>query len=144
MSAMPATRRALLAVAALALLAAAGCTQGSQPRPHANSGSGQPSSGTAVGGGTSGVRWHACAGSNASLRCGSLKVPLDYAKPSGRTITLALSEVLATAPPAKRQGILLVNPGGPGGSGLGLASFLPQGPTSALVAKYLPLRLHPP
>ena len=126
----------MLAVAALALLAAAGCTQGSQPRPRASSGNGQPSSGTAVGGGTSGVRWHACAGSNASLRCGSLKVPLDYAKPSGRTITLALSEVPATAPPAKRQGILLVNPGGPGGSGLGLASFVAQGLNSAVAARY--------
>jgi pimeloyl-ACP methyl ester carboxylesterase len=133
---MTAVRRVLLAVAALALLAAAGCTQGSPSQPGGGSQSGQASGGPVASGGTPGVRWHACAGSNASMRCGRLKVPLDYARPSGRTITLALSEVPATAPPAKRQGILLVNPGGPGGSGIGLASFVAQGLNSAVAARY--------
>ncbi len=48
-------------------------------------------------------------------------MPLDYAHPGGRTITLALNEIPATAPAGQRLGPLLVNPGGPGGSGLGLA-----------------------
>jgi len=63
-------------------------------------------------------------------------VPLDYAHPTGRKITLALTEVPATAPASKQQGILLVNPGGPGGSGTGLASFVAQGLAPSVAAEY--------
>jgi pimeloyl-ACP methyl ester carboxylesterase len=44
-------------------------------------------------------------------------VPLDYRKPRGRTIEIAISR-LASQDPAKRRGILVTNPGGPGGPGL--------------------------
>ena len=54
----------------------------------------------------------------------------------GRKITLALSEVPATAPPSKRQGIMLVNPGGPGGSGLNLAAFVADGLDPNVAAEY--------
>lgn len=54
--------------------------------------------------------------------CGFLTVPLDHSRPSGRTITLALSRVKHTVPAAAYQGVMLVNPGGPGGSGLPLAA----------------------
>ena len=128
-------RRSLLAVTALALLAA-GCTQGSQQPSPGKHHSGFAGGGPVVGARPGSVRWHACGSSLASLRCASLKVPLDYAKPSGRTITLALSEVPATAAPSKRRGILLVNPGGPGGSGLSLASFVAQGLSHAVAARY--------
>jgi len=63
-------------------------------------------------------------------------VPLDYRKPDGTKLTLALSEVPATAPPAKRQGILLVNPGGPGASGLSMAAFVAAGLTPAVASEY--------
>ncbi|WP_052770410.1 alpha/beta hydrolase [Streptomyces sp. CNQ-509] len=78
---------------------------------------------TTAGGGLSRVAWADC-GTEATprLQCGSLKVPLDYDRPRGRTITLALNRVPHTA--ARSQGPLLVNPGGPGGSGLGLAEFV--------------------
>ena len=66
--------------------------------------------------------WQPCTVSGASMQCASLAVPLDYARPSGRKITLALSMVPATAPQAERQGDLLVNPGGPGGTGRYLAA----------------------
>ncbi|HYK31434.1 MAG TPA: hypothetical protein VEV63_05700, partial [Streptosporangiaceae bacterium] len=99
------------ALAALVLLAVAGCGPGS----HAKSG-GHGSSGGQAGPGTSStVHWQACP-SGGHLRCGRIKVPLNYRDPSGRKITLALTEVPATAPASRRQGVLLVNPGGPGGS----------------------------
>jgi pimeloyl-ACP methyl ester carboxylesterase len=63
-------------------------------------------------------------------------VPLDYSKPDGTKITLALSEVPATAPPARRQGILLVNPGGPGASGLSMAAFVASGLAPAVASEY--------
>ncbi len=134
-------RRGLFAAAVVALLAIAGCTQSSPPQPSGNQGSGSGGSGGSGSSGETGgtghrasIRWHSCGGSG--LRCATLRVPLNYANPSGRSITLALSEVPATAPPAQRLGIMLVNPGGPGGSGLSLASFVAQGLDPVVAARY--------
>ncbi len=77
-----------------------------------------------------------CAGGDGQLRCASLQVPLDYRHPGGRKISIALSEVPATAPPSKRQGVLLVNPGGPGASGLGLAEQVAGGLDPSVAAEY--------
>jgi pimeloyl-ACP methyl ester carboxylesterase len=122
------------AVAAVAVAIAggiAGCTAGSSPGSTAAP---VTSSGPATAGAK--LSWHACNNQGAQLRCASLKVPLDYAHPGGRKITLALSEVPATAPASKRQGIMLVNPGGPGGSGLNLAAFVADGLDPNVAAKY--------
>ncbi len=65
----------------------------------------------------------------AGARCGLLTVPLDYAKPNGAKIKIALSEIKHKTPDAASQGIMLVNPGGPGGSGLTLSrlqAFVPK------------------
>lgn len=75
------------------------------------------------------VAWAACpadvteATAPTTLQCGTVQVPLDYANPSGTQIDLFISR-LASSNPAKRRGILLLNPGGPGGSGLDLAAVL--------------------
>lgn len=50
------------------------------------------------------------------LECGQLSVPVDYAHPRGAR--LALATVRARALTSRRRGILFVNPGGPGGSGV--------------------------
>ncbi|MGW6984585.1 alpha/beta hydrolase [Streptomyces sp. NPDC054932] len=64
--------------------------------------------------------WHRCSTEQpASYECATLKVPLDYRRPDGRTIDLAISR-LKSENPAKRHGAMLLNPGGPGGSGLDL------------------------
>jgi pimeloyl-ACP methyl ester carboxylesterase len=70
------------------------------------------------------------------MRCASLQVPLDYRHPAGRKITLAVSEMPATAPAAQQQGYLLVNPGGPGASGLSLAADVAAGLDPAVAAEY--------
>ncbi len=51
------------------------------------------------------------------IECARLTVPLDYARPQGRTITLGLLRRPAGAP-HERIGSLVVNPGGPGASGM--------------------------
>ncbi|MEW1928102.1 alpha/beta hydrolase [Streptomyces sp. NPDC088360] len=62
--------------------------------------------------------WGKCgAGTPAALRCATLKVPLDYRDPGGKKIDIAISR-LKTSAPGKRHGVLLSNPGGPGGPGL--------------------------
>lgn len=55
------------------------------------------------------------------LECATVAVPLDYDKPDGRTIDVMISR-LASQDPSKRRGVLLLNPGGPGGAGLSLPS----------------------
>ncbi|MEU5042332.1 alpha/beta hydrolase [Streptomyces griseorubiginosus] len=81
------------------------------------------------------VSWKKCGTENyPTLQCGSVKVPLDYAHPKGRQITLALSRVPHTA--KKYQGPLLVNPGGPGGSGLTLAGFVAGSLPKAVASQY--------
>ncbi|MGW5364145.1 alpha/beta hydrolase [Actinopolymorpha pittospori] len=53
------------------------------------------------------------------MECTTVTVPLDYTKPDGATIDIAVSR-LAIGNPAKRRGVLLTNPGGPGGPGLSM------------------------
>lgn len=55
--------------------------------------------------------WQACG----DLECATLVVPMDYADPDGETIELAVSRSRATG---DRIGSLLINPGGPGSSGV--------------------------
>ncbi|HYM96259.1 MAG TPA: alpha/beta hydrolase [Candidatus Sulfotelmatobacter sp.] len=60
------------------------------------------------------ISWTAC---NSGFQCGTLAVPLDYAHPDGRKISLALIRKPATDS-AQRIGSLLINFGGPGESGV--------------------------
>jgi pimeloyl-ACP methyl ester carboxylesterase len=57
------------------------------------------------------------------LDCATVQVPLDYAEPDGEQIDLMISR-MASTDPEKRRGILLLNPGGPSGSGLTLSTVL--------------------
>ena len=53
-----------------------------------------------------------------SLECGTVTVPLDHDEPGGRTLDIALVRAPASGPPQERLGSLVVNPGGPGASGV--------------------------
>ena len=68
------------------------------------------------------VAWTACQGAAgpSGFECATLRVPLDYANPRGATIGIALDRRRATG---TRTGSLLVDPGGPGASGV---DFLPS------------------
>ena len=64
----------------------------------------------------SGVAWNAC---GSGLECGTVAVPLDYAHPTQASIAIALIRKPATSA-SRRIGSLLLNPGGPGVSGIDL------------------------
>ncbi|MCX5122089.1 alpha/beta hydrolase [Micromonospora sp. NBC_00362] len=51
------------------------------------------------------------------LQCSTVRVPVDYGNPSAGSVDIAVSRLAATNPSARR-GVLLANPGGPGGVGL--------------------------
>ena len=53
-------------------------------------------------------------------QCAKLTVPIDYSHPDGETLKLEVLKVPA-AGPSERIGSLVVNPGGPGGSGVDYA-----------------------
>ena len=74
-----------------------------------------------------GLEWGACPADVTApgLRCATLEVPLDYRKPDGTRIQVVISR-LASTNPAARRGVLLTNPGGPGGPGLDLPAALAQ------------------
>lgn len=58
-----------------------------------------------------------------TFQCARLEVPLDYAQPQGRTARIGLLRRPADNPP-ERVGSLIVNPGGPGISGMGAVATL--------------------
>ncbi|MFJ8691967.1 alpha/beta hydrolase [Streptomyces roseolilacinus] len=75
-------------------------------------------------------QWKRCdADTPAEFECATIEVPLDYRAPGGDRIELAISRIRSTAPD-KRRGVLLSNPGGPGGQGLymplGMQENLPE------------------
>ncbi len=55
------------------------------------------------------------------FECGRLEVPLDYDDPEGETMQIAVLRLPAQGEPSQRIGSLVINPGGPGGSGMQVA-----------------------
>src|SRR5690606_19794647 len=75
-----------------------------------------------------GIDWGACEVTGPddpmnNAQCAQVEVPLDYRKPNGRKISIAVSRFRHTDE-KNYQGVLFVNPGGPGGSGLAYAPAL--------------------
>ncbi|MCK2244753.1 MULTISPECIES: alpha/beta hydrolase [unclassified Crossiella] len=62
------------------------------------------------------VNWQPCPGAP-TVDCGSVEVPVDWANPAGEKIQIGLARRKAKDP-AKRIGAVLMDPGGPGGSGV--------------------------
>ncbi len=125
------------------LLALTACTSSDSaavtgPSPVATSAQAAPSEGAIIPVHST-LDWHSCSGQLAAdgvPDCTMLSVPLNYADPGGRHISLALDMVPATAPQSQQQGVMLVNPGGPGGDGLPLTAEVAQGITSSVAADY--------
>lgn len=122
-----------MALSAVAVLAV-GCSMSEPTATPENSGaSDSSSSASAVGPIPSGLEtfytqtleWESCDRYNtdgselgSAVECAMVTVPLDYADPEGRTIEVAISRTKATG---EKIGSVLMNPGGPGSSGLYLA-----------------------
>ena len=67
------------------------------------------------------LSWSDCG----QLQCATLVVPLDWSKPEGDTLNLAVSRRPSSG---RSQGSVLVNPGGPGGSGVETVEWVFQEP----------------
>ncbi|WP_170223124.1 alpha/beta hydrolase [Nonomuraea turkmeniaca] len=124
-------RRRRLAVIGMSLIAAV--LMAMLPTPPAFAGEAAEPDTTALAGplARQQITWEPCglgsvtAEQEAALRlaCATVTVPRDWHDPKdGHTLQVRISRTVATG--ADRKGILLVNPGGPGGSGLSLAPYV--------------------
>lgn len=83
-----------------------------------------------------GLSWTPCEGpAGQSRECATLPVPLDYADPTGPTIDLALARIPARGP-GPSEGAILVDPGGPGISGVDEILTLPSQLSDAVEDRY--------
>ncbi|MDO5618036.1 alpha/beta hydrolase [Kocuria sp.] len=57
------------------------------------------------------------------LECADLTVPVDYAQPDRETTTVVLARLASSS--SSPRGSLIMNPGGPGGSGVDLMQYAP-------------------
>lgn len=76
------------------------------------------------------LTWEKC---RKKFVCSELVVPLDYSKPTGETLSIAVLRVPASG---DRLGSLVVNPGGPGASGLDYAEGFDYSFGEALHERY--------
>ncbi len=122
------SRRSLVLVTAVAIVAAACSVSGSRRQATGSTPTTATGSTSSTGPSTTSpdvttstptpdsLRWTDCDG---SYQCATLRVPLDYARPDGPKLSLAIARRQATNT-GERIGSLLINPGGPGGSAIEL------------------------
>ncbi|GAQ55862.1 alpha/beta hydrolase [Streptomyces acidiscabies] len=122
------------ALGAVVALVVAGCGSGSKEK--ADDGGKAPASDAPPASGLptrltgQKLDWRRCTGSSApggAWQCATMKAPLDWSKPKGRMIDVALVRTKSSGSADERIGSLLFNFGGPGGSGVdSLPSFAPD------------------
>jgi len=119
---------------ARAASAAVGTSTTTGTAPGLTTGTASPP-GSAPGSGTETLAWRSCGGDLAGLglQCATLQVPLDYGDPHGPMIGIALDRLPATG---RRIGSLLINPGGPGASGIEFLPGVTPGLSSALKSRF--------
>ena len=79
------------------------------------------------------VNWAPCK-DKPQMQCANVGVPLDYKKPGGKAITVAMAKLPAKG--GKPIGSLFVNPGGPGESGIDLVSRADKSFSKDVIDKY--------
>ncbi|HEY6791144.1 MAG TPA: alpha/beta hydrolase [Trebonia sp.] len=104
----------LIALIVAVVVVAAGCT-GSSPDPAGAAAASRPHPTTLAGYYAQTLAWAPC---DKGFQCARLYVPFDYARPAGPAFSLPVIKLPASGPAKQRIGALVVNPGGPGGSGV--------------------------
>jgi pimeloyl-ACP methyl ester carboxylesterase len=125
----PAARTARLAAVAAALTLAAGLLAGCAGGTASTA---QPAPTTLAGYDAQHLDWTSC---DNGFECAHLLVPFNYEQPDGRRFTLPVIK-LPAADPSRRIGALVVNPGGPGGSGVQYALAARSELPAAVLARF--------
>lgn len=130
------SRRTAAVLAAAALLATACSAKGDADPSGGSSPAGDPAAGRNAPSAALApfynqkITWTAC---RQGFECGKIEVPLDYANPGGERIRISVIRL-----PAKgdRIGSILLNPGGPGGSGIEYARAAKSVLTPAVLSRF--------
>ena len=135
----PRPRTTTVALTALLALSLAGCVAPKTQTTPTEPPSPTASADTHAGEGTTGqgidalyeqqITWEPCE----DFECATVVAPLDWEEPEKGTIELAVNRSTATGDVDSRIGSLLINPGGPGGSGTGFLGYAVQTVISAPV-----------
>ncbi|MDN4472073.1 alpha/beta hydrolase [Demequina zhanjiangensis] len=130
------SRRHWVALAAVSALALAACSPGdlfggdsSSPSENGAPSSSAPADASAYYEQT--LDWSSCG----DFECANVEVPLDWTDPGGESIEIAINRAPATSSDA-RVGSLLINPGGPGGSGLDFLEYFTSYYGDSVAAAY--------
>ena len=126
----PVVRRPRLAAVAAALTLAAGLIAGCAGGTASSAP--QPAPATLAGYYGQQLDWTSC---DNGFECAHLLVPFNYDQPDGRRFTLPVIK-LAAADPSRRIGALVINPGGPGGSGVQYALAARSELPAAVLARF--------
>lgn len=76
------------------------------------------------------LAWQPCGG----LQCADLKVPRDYANPAAGDLAIAVSRARSKA--STPLGSIVINPGGPGGSGTDFTEYAATGIMPSVASRY--------
>ncbi len=115
------SRPLVVAIAAMAIatpLLAAPASAGPSPHSEATSAATTPAE-------PSSISWGRCPTPVlhiSRMQCTTVRSPLDPSQADGATVSLAVSRIRHTSSAAKYRGVILLNPGGPGGAGLSMPS----------------------
>jgi pimeloyl-ACP methyl ester carboxylesterase len=137
-------RRAAVVVLAVVALTVSGCVSPTTRWSSPTSGAGSSAPASAPAGAP--VSWQSCpevakaalgkTPANMTYDCGKVGVPQDWGNPSGgQQFGIALLRARATNQ-RNRIGSLLVDPGGPGGSGVDLAAYLSVGLPAEITQRF--------
>jgi len=77
--------------------------------------------------------WTAC--QVEGVQCATVSLPLDYDKPTGTKVSVAVARRMA-ADPAHRIGSLFINPGGPGGSATRMVNNTPKWLSKSILDRF--------
>ncbi|MET9693830.1 alpha/beta hydrolase [Streptomyces sp. NPDC006514] len=106
----------------ITITALLGGTPGPADAAHATAAAGAGAAGAGASGAPSVpvLSWGPCDGAEDGFECATARVPVDYRRPAGPTLALAVTR-RAAADPTRRTGVLVLHPGGPGNSGVNFA-----------------------
>jgi pimeloyl-ACP methyl ester carboxylesterase len=122
-------KKILVACAAGILVTALGAAEPALASSHGRAAAARPAAARVAA--ASSITWGKCPTKaypdlkGTKVKCTTLKVPLDYDNPdNGKTVSLAVSLLKHTSSAKNYKGVMLSNPGGPGGSSLDLSIYL--------------------
>ncbi len=112
----------LMAITLAGALLLAGCSPAAESQPSTSSAAATTADPALADFYGQSVSWEPCPADGKEYDCAEILVPMDYDNPDRETILIALTRYSSAGPNAPA---MLLNPGGPGGSGTDMVTWMP-------------------